>query len=63
MFLYVCMLFRAPASHQNSKIAAAVGVPLDDFNAMEMVRHSPHSPVLFISCLAKWTNPGIWRPI
>ena len=29
---------RAPASRQNSRIAAAVGVPLDDFNAMEMVR-------------------------
>mmetsp|Transcript_7511 Transcript_7511/g.16162 ORF Transcript_7511/g.16162 Transcript_7511/m.16162 type:complete len:252 (-) Transcript_7511:477-1232(-) len=27
---------KAPLSRQNSRIAAAVGVPLDDFNAMEM---------------------------
>ena len=38
-----CHSRRAPASRQNSRIAAAVGVPLDDFNAMEMVRRWPPS--------------------
>jgi hypothetical protein len=36
-----CHMCRAPASRQNSRIAAAVGVPLDDFNAMEMVSRRP----------------------